>query len=236
MQFGRALHRILRVILKAHPRFGPVYMCKIDISDGFYRVWMLPVDIPKLGAVLPTMEGEEPLIGFPLALPMGWVNSTPYFCAATEIICDLANTIIKAHNTFKVHPLDDVSETPVPPQSPMPRSCAAPSKLMALPEAVRVPVADQATRPVASHDVYVDNFISMAQGYSKRRRQVKRSLFEALDSVFRPLLSTDHPDRQEPTSVKKMQKGDGTWATHKLVLMWTLDSAAKTIQLPPHRV
>jgi hypothetical protein len=26
MQFSRALHRILRVILEARPRFGPVYM------------------------------------------------------------------------------------------------------------------------------------------------------------------------------------------------------------------
>jgi hypothetical protein len=58
-------------------------MCKIDITDGFDRVWLLPADTPKLGMVLPTMEGEEPLIGFLLALPMGWVNSPPYFCAAT---------------------------------------------------------------------------------------------------------------------------------------------------------
>jgi hypothetical protein len=207
-------------------------MCKIDITDRFYRVWLLPADIPKLGVVLPTVEGEELLIGYPLALSMGWVNSPRYFCAATEIICDLANTSIKARNTFKVHPLDDVSETPVPPEHPMPRLCAATSKLMALTESVGVSVADQATRPVASHDVYVDDFISMAQGNSKRRRQVKRSMFEALDSIFRPLLSTDHLDRQESASIKKMRKGDGTWATRKVVLGWNLDSAAK---LPPHR-
>jgi hypothetical protein len=171
-------------------------MCKIDIANGVYRMWMLPADTPKLGMVLPTMEGEEPLLSFPLALPMGWVNSLPYFCAATETICDLANTIIKAHITFKVHPLDDVSETPMPPETSMPRSRAAPSKLTALPEAVGVPLANQATHPVASHDIYVDDYISMAQANSKRWRQVKRSLFEALDSVFRPLLSTDHPDHQ----------------------------------------
>jgi hypothetical protein len=125
-----------------------MYMCKIDIANGFYRVWLLPADIPKHGVVLPTTEGEDPLIYFPLALPMGWVNSRPYFCAATETICDLASTSIKARNTFKVHLLGDVSESPVPPGPPMPRSCAAPSKLMALPEEVGVPVADQSTRLV----------------------------------------------------------------------------------------
>jgi hypothetical protein len=60
VQFGRPLHRILRVILEANPRFGSVYMCKIDIADGFYRVWLLPADIPKLGVVLLTKDGKDP--------------------------------------------------------------------------------------------------------------------------------------------------------------------------------
>jgi hypothetical protein len=71
MQFGRALHHILCVILEENPCFGPVCMCKIYIIDGVYRVWLLPTDIPKLGVVLPTKDDEEPLIGFHLALPMG---------------------------------------------------------------------------------------------------------------------------------------------------------------------
>jgi hypothetical protein len=58
MQFGRALHRILRRILEAHPRFGPVYISKVDIADGFYRVWLLLSDIPTLGVALPTTNGE----------------------------------------------------------------------------------------------------------------------------------------------------------------------------------
>ena len=36
MQFGHALDRILREILLADPTHGPVYLIKIDISDGFY--------------------------------------------------------------------------------------------------------------------------------------------------------------------------------------------------------
>ncbi|CAJ1940912.1 unnamed protein product [Cylindrotheca closterium] len=38
MQFGRALHRILQRILQANPLHGPVYISKIDIADGFYRI------------------------------------------------------------------------------------------------------------------------------------------------------------------------------------------------------
>lgn len=80
MQFGRALQRILAKIVYADPRYGPVFMSKIDVADGFYRVWLQHRDIPKLGVALPTSPGEAPLVAlvaFPLALPMGWVESPP---------------------------------------------------------------------------------------------------------------------------------------------------------------
>ena len=92
MQFGRALQRLLSRILHADPRFGPIYISKIDIADGFYRIWLLPRDIPKLGVLFPTAPGAVPLIGFPLTLPMGWVESPPFFSAATETVADLANS------------------------------------------------------------------------------------------------------------------------------------------------
>jgi hypothetical protein len=36
MQFGRALDRVLYQIHHANPEYGPVYLLKLDISDGFY--------------------------------------------------------------------------------------------------------------------------------------------------------------------------------------------------------
>jgi hypothetical protein len=93
-----------------------------------------------------------------------------------------------------------------------------------------------AQKPVAAHYVYVDDFLSVVQGGKRRRLQVKRSLLHALDSVFRGLDPADSPHRQAPASVKKFLKGDGTWATVKLVLGWLLDTVQKTIQLPPHRM
>jgi hypothetical protein len=91
MQFGRALQRILQTILNANPRYGPVFLIKVDIADGFYRVWVNSSDIPKLGVIFPTLPNSEPLVAFPLVLPMGWTESPPYFCAATETFVDLAN-------------------------------------------------------------------------------------------------------------------------------------------------
>lgn len=95
IQFGHAFDRIIRHILLADPGHGPVFLIRIDISDGFYRIDLSPEDIPRLGVVFPTEEGQEPLIAFPLALPMGWKNSPPVFSTATETIADLANRSLK---------------------------------------------------------------------------------------------------------------------------------------------
>ena len=38
MQFGRALHRVMTWVVHANPT--PVYLSKINIADGFYRVWL----------------------------------------------------------------------------------------------------------------------------------------------------------------------------------------------------
>jgi hypothetical protein len=49
MQFGQALEHILYHIWHANPCHGLVYLGKIDIADGFYRVWVAEGDIPNLG-------------------------------------------------------------------------------------------------------------------------------------------------------------------------------------------
>ena len=118
MQFGHALDRILREILLADPKNGPVYLIKIDISDGFYRIALNIDDIPKLGVVFPTLPGEEPLVAFPLVLPMGWSNSPPIFSTATETIADMANERLNSNVDMPPHHLDDLAESiPSPPPS-----------------------------------------------------------------------------------------------------------------------
>ena len=57
-----------------------------------------------------------------------------------------------------------------------------------------------------------------------------------MDKVFRPLDSDDNPHRQEPASVKKLLKGDGTWDTRKILLGWIIDTVNSTIELPPHHI
>jgi hypothetical protein len=42
MQFERALLQILQKIVRSDPRMGPIYLYKIDIADGFYRIAIRP--------------------------------------------------------------------------------------------------------------------------------------------------------------------------------------------------
>jgi len=44
MQYGRALERYLRHILLADPRYGPIYMLKCDLADGYYRLNLVIVN------------------------------------------------------------------------------------------------------------------------------------------------------------------------------------------------
>ena len=233
MQFGRALQRILAKIVHADPRYGPVYMSKIDISDGFYRVWLQHSDIPKLGVALPsTSPGEEPLVAFPLALPMGWVESPPYFTALTETACDLANDALRTRPTTPpphsaLHRLEKVATTPPPEAIAKGKGEASRS--------TRSREHRRGRPPVAAVDVYVDDFLLLAQTQPRTQR-VLRTALHSIDAVFRPLAPEDPPSRKEPASVKKMLKGDACWSTQKRILGWDLDTRLQTLHLPPHRL
>ena len=229
MQFGRALKRVLRTIVRADPKYGPVYLSKIDIADGFYRVWLQAMDILKLGVTLPSTPGHPPLVAFPLVLPMGWVESPPYFAVLTETACDLTNNQLRARDErprLTVHRLEAVAAT-----SP--------------PNPVEVKVKGAATRtmrprmmgrpPVAAVDVYVDDFLLMAQTRPQCDKVMRQTL-HSINAVFRPKQPQDPPHRKEPASVKKMLQGDACWATRKRILGWDLDTDAHTLNLPPHRL
>jgi hypothetical protein len=118
MQFGRTLERIIAQTVGADPRFGPVHFIKIDISDGFYRVQVRAEYIPKLGVSFPSLPNQEPVVAFPLALPMGWTESPPYFCAVTETIADVANERILKGRSPASHHLDRTANTKPPTPKP----------------------------------------------------------------------------------------------------------------------
>ena len=75
MQFGRALDRVLYQVRHSNPKFGPPRLCKHDIKDGFYRMFLRPEDCPRLALVLPRYENEPQLVAIPMSSTMGWGQS-----------------------------------------------------------------------------------------------------------------------------------------------------------------
>ncbi|KAI2510214.1 hypothetical protein MHU86_4246 [Fragilaria crotonensis] len=201
MQFGRALQRVLSKIVHADPRFGPTYMAKIDIADGFYR--------------------HSPC--------MGWVESPAYFSTLTETSCDLANLMLATGDPRlrSTHRLEAVAATP-PDDLETLSPVATPARATAGKISSKRP-------PLATVDVYVDDFLLLAQTQHQRTK-VLRAALTSIDEVFRPLTECDPTTRKEPASIKKMLKGEACWSTKKRILGWDLDTEALTLTLPPHRL
>jgi hypothetical protein len=231
MQFGRTLERLINQVVRADPRYGPVQFFKIDIADGFYRVWLTIHDIPTLAVVIPSMPNEPELIALPLALPMGWTQSPPAFCAVTETIADLTNERLHRNRRWPPpHRLEQLSNTLGPDDAvDLPTS-------LPLDSPTGNPLLAHLPRPLAAVDVFVDDFLVAAQGPPSSLTRTKRTLLHTIDDIFRPLAPTDPPHRTEPISTSKLAKGDGSWSTRKKLLGWTIDSSAMTLTLPPRRL
>jgi hypothetical protein len=196
-----------------------------------------------------TTPGADPLIAFPLVLPMGWTNSPPIFSTATETIADLANMHLRRISRPLPHHLDELANSiPSPPPAP-------PTDMSLLPPINRDPSLPSSPHPLSYTDVFVDDFVRAAQQSTTHPlvsddyplvdsldtdqpvdnlRQVLWILLHAIDDVFRPLSPSDPPERHEPVSLKKLRAGDCSWGTVKLVLGWIIDTENLTLRLPPH--
>ena len=206
MQFGHALERILRKILLAPPGHGPVKLNKTDLSDGFYRVDLNADDAPKLGVVFPTKPGADPMVAIPLTIPMGWRNSPPAFSTVTETIADVTNERLQREQYVPpAHPLDQMAaEVVLLPHANIPP--APPASVAVDVPASRDPCLPCTGKPLQYVDVFVDDFIGLAQDPHLPR--VRRTLLHTIDHVLRPVSPTDSPFCREPVSLKKLRKGD----------------------------
>jgi hypothetical protein len=201
IQFGAALYRFLQCLERSDTRHGLIKLAKTDISDAFMRVWISLATIPFLGAILPSFPDDEPLVAFPMILPMGWVDSPNFLCAVTETIADLANARFDSNSmTTTVHRLNDTAPTP-PDKEP---------RIATTFHGIPPPTtrSQGPLKPLLNFtDVYMDNFLAASQLSGADLDYARSTLFEAIDVVLRPLLPTDNPHRKDPISIKKLLKG-----------------------------
>jgi hypothetical protein len=172
------------------------------------RVWISLSTIPALGAILLSYPDEDPLVAFPMILPMGWVDNPNYLCALTEMIADLANARFEANDlATQNHPLSTLANS-IPAPDPAP-----PSKLHDGMPPPKTRSQGPLKPPLNFADVYMDDFLSATQLSGKERDAARSTLFECIDQVLRPLAHNDNTCQKEPISVKKLQRGDAAWAT-----------------------
>jgi hypothetical protein len=220
MQFGATLQRILQRIVYCNPEHGPPQLAKIDLADGYYRIPLSPSAALRLAVVIPTDVAGLPLIAVPLTLPMGWSHSPPYFCAFTESITDVANARLSTTQSPPQHPLYTTTQTP-----------AASSHIAHEFHPTAIVLGSPTLPPLAYHDVYVDDFITVAQ--APRQEPAMLHLLHTLDNVFD---SCPSPPCRHTISRSKLTKGDAVFSTQKRILGWDVDTARMQLSLPAHRL
>lgn len=93
-QIGHSLSRIIHAMAAAPPD-AKVFMAKWDIKDGFWRMDCAEGEEWNFAYVLPELGKMNTKLVVPQSLQMGWIESPPYFCTASETARDVAEQYIE---------------------------------------------------------------------------------------------------------------------------------------------
>ena len=132
---------------------------------------------------------------------MVWCESASYFCAASEMSCDIGDMLaLTPVGSLPPHPLEhhlippDTKATQTPRALPNPNQQATFLRLL---------------------EVYIDDFIHLAQTTDKDQLlHLSHALLHAIHSIFPPPSITSGTE-ENPVAIKKLLQGDGLWDTQK---------------------
>jgi len=147
---------------------------------------------------------------------MGWCESPPLFCSASEMARDSAQELLETRAMLPPHPLEQ----------------------LCLPAAFELPTTDQINSKKLPKllEVYMDDFIGLAQAPThKELLHFTCTIMHGIHSVFPPPGPNDDPE-DEPISIKKLRQGDGLWSTKKEILGWLFDGVLWCLSLPTEKV
>ena len=214
VQLGNCMKRLIALLADNEDPNQPFVFAKLDIKDGFWRMNVSEEDAWSFCYVMPTLDPPTSLddvqIVVPNCLQMGWCESPPFFCAASETARDviatlLAETALPPHE-LEHHMLDGAE--------------------------MRLHAATSFSNLV---EVFVDDFIAATNQTTKEHLQhFSRAMLAGVHSIFPPPSITHHQG-EDPVSQKKLRNGEGTWTFLKEILGWLVDGANFTIQLPPDK-
>jgi len=196
------------------PANKPFKFAKLDIKDGGF--WCNNADAWNFCYALPQFEPvenvEDTLLVVPNCLQMGWCESPPFFCAASETARDVLIEALLQEVNLPKHPFEDS----------MLNEATASSAVLRL----------QATATYLNLvEVFVDDFIGATNNTSPEHLEhFSRAMLFGVHSVFPPPAITGHQG-EDPILQKKLSQEEGTWRHTKEILGWLVDGAAFTNQL-----
>jgi len=216
-QMGQALWRLVATIGKTNQHNGPIVFAKWDIKDGFWRLVVSEEDAWHFAYILPQLHEDDPIqLMIPTCLQMGWCESPPLFCTASETARDAAQELWDNDTALDPHPL----------------------KVHSIPNTLDLPAASRITsKPFANLlEVYMDDFFGMIQSPTVAELQKFTSaILKGIHTVFPPPGPSDDPT-DEPISLKKLKSGDSLWSTQKEILGWLFNGITRCMQLPDDKV
>ena len=212
-ELGNVIPRLIFAMALAPDSDIPFVFSKVDLKDGYWRMVVNQHDAWNFAYVLPPLNPtDEPELVIPDSIQMGWSESPPFFCAATETARDIAQQQLRK-SILPAHTMEDIMMNIQWDRLPKHLHANTDAKFLTMLE------------------VYVDDFIAMAQTTDETKlRHLSRALLHAIESVFPPPDITG--SSMGPAISKKKLIAEGTWETRKEILGWVLDGIARTIELP----
>ena len=210
-QLGYSLGRVIHAFASTTPD-EKVFMAKWDVKDGFWRLDCAEGEEWNFAYVLPRHGGTSTTLVVPNSLQMGWIESPPYFCVASETARDVAQTYMETSVGSRE-------------QHKFLQQTQASTAYQALPDTSEETQADQFRYLL---DVYVDDFIGLVVPTTRQQLDhVANSVMCGVHDIFPPQPTAD----DDPLSFKKLIQGDGAWDVMKEILGFVFSGVDKTMWL-----
>ena len=215
-QLGSCFRRLVATMAHNCDHEHPFYFSKLDIKDGFWRMVVANDQAWNFTYVLPSADGRdvdlpETELVVPDALQMGWCESPPFFCSASETARDVIQVLIDRQEALPFHKFE--------------------GKLMPTNLTETRP-----SRPISQLEVFVDDFIAATNKATRENfLHMSRCMLHGVHSIFPPSEVTLHGGG-DSIAEKKLDKQEGRWATTKEILGWVVNGMDYTIQLPQDKV
>ena len=212
-QLGNCLKRIIETMNDNYNVLFPFKFCKLDIKDGFWRLIVSKEDAWNFSYVLPSSDKTAALndieIVVPTSLQMGWCESPPFFCLASETARDVIYDLVQSKVELPPHKYEHKMMPDVQPLEDPPTA-----------------------GEITLQEVFVDDFIGVTNNLTPQHLlNVSIAMLHGIHSLFTPVEVTQHPGG-DSIAENKIDKGDGKWKFQKEILGWIFDGTNYTMHLP----